>query len=84
MTSAHADEGLSTITTGGPQVRIAPDVYARWTRYMGRMQADMARPAGRVTLQDAMRDALDRAEASLAFDARPLPSGDVSDFSEED
>lgn len=67
--SHPADEGLSTITTGGPQVRIAPDVHARWIRYMGRMQADTARPPGRVSLQDAMRHALDRAEPLLDGEA---------------
>jgi len=54
-----------TSTTGGPQVRMAPDVYARILRHAGRMQADTGRTAGRVTIQEAMRDLLDRAEREL-------------------
>ena len=55
-----------TSTTDAPQVRIAPDIRARLFRHMGRMQADMNRPAGRVSMQDALRDLLDRAERDAA------------------
>ena len=47
-------------------MRIAPDIRARLFRHMGRMQADMNRPAGRVSMQDALRDLLDRAERDAA------------------
>ena len=47
----------------GPQVRMETEVYQRLLRHAGRMQADTGR---HVTLQDALRDLLDRAEKNGA------------------